>query len=105
MCSKVEDFNSKVRSNPDLQGTFCVGSLDLTGLFPSVNIKKAGAVCRDTCYESKVDVEWVDWGWALAFLATTMTPEQKVDGKVTGLDTQESGGQREASLYSLNLTR
>ena len=62
-----------------------VGSLDVEALYPSINVKRAGEICRDKVNESKLKMEGIDYRWGLVYIALTATPAEKVDLGLQGI--------------------
>ena len=85
LISRIEDLNGKIRAGEVDSGHMMTGSLDVEALYPSIDVKKAGEICRDKVLESELNLEGIDYRWALVYLALTQTPTEKVDLRLQGV--------------------
>ena len=83
--SRLDSINKKIQSNEISPRNQVVGSLDVESLYPSIDTKSAGIICRDRVKNSRATVEGVDYHWALKYLAVTMKPVEVVDAKIMNL--------------------
>ena len=59
-----------------------VGSLDVQDLYHSINVTKAGQICRDRVTNSGLKIERVNYKRALIYLDLTMSPSERVYTRV-----------------------
>ena len=62
-----------------------VGSLDECDLYPSINTKVAGKICRDRVIKSNINFEGIDYKSTVIYLQVAMSPSEKVDAKIMKL--------------------
>ena len=70
--SKIEELNAKIRNGQVNSENMMVGSLDVTALYPSINTKHAGRICRDRIKNSPLSIEGTDYKQALRYMKLVM---------------------------------
>ena len=46
LAAQVDDFNDKIRKGEVKEPRLTVGSLDVSGLYPAIDVIQAGIICR-----------------------------------------------------------
>ena len=63
LISKVNELNNKIREGTVKSEDLMVGSLDVKALYPSIDVKQAGKICKDRIMESSLKIEGLDMRW------------------------------------------
>ena len=74
LLSFVDDLAEELESEQEIPEGLCVGSLDVVGLYPSLDIEKCAKICQERIYNSEMKFAGVDYKAATHYLA--MTHEQ-----------------------------
>ena len=85
LLSRIEELNAKIRKKEINSERMMVGSLDVEALYPSIDVRQAGEICRDRILNSELKQEGIDYRWALIYLALTATPVERVDLGLQGV--------------------
>ena len=81
----VDSLNELIRKGEVDSSKMMVGSLGVEKLYPSIDVIKAGEICRDRVLGSELNIEGIDYRWGLIYLALTATPREKVDLRLQGI--------------------
>ena len=73
LLSRINELNRQIREKDVNSSSMMVGSLDVEALYPSINVKRAGEICRDKVTKSDLQIEGIDYRWGLIYLALTAT--------------------------------
>ena len=85
MLASVDAVNKDIHDGKISPDKLMVGSLDVQSLYPSIDTKAAGKICRDKVIKSSTNFEGIDYKSAAVYLSLTMSPIEIVDSKVQRL--------------------
>ena len=67
MISAKDELNDKIRKGLVNDQGPMIGSLDVTALYPSINVKLAAELTRDLVLESGIKIAGIDWRWPMIY--------------------------------------
>ena len=85
MIASIDALNKDIHDNKIDSKNLMVGSLDVEALYPSINTKTAGRICKDKVMKSSAIFEGIDYKSAIVYLKLTMSPSEIVDSKIQHL--------------------
>ena len=70
----IESLNKMIRDGEIDSHNMIIGSLDVSNLYGSINVKKATQLVRERALQTKCKWEGIDLHWTLIYLALTLKP-------------------------------
>ena len=92
--SHVDDICEKLRAEGMPEEGLCLGSLDVTALYPSLVIAEAARMCGEEVTASVVVFEEVDWTWEAVYLALNMTQKETKKKRLSKILPKRKKGMR-----------
>merc|ERR1711954_394293 len=81
----MDNLNKLIGNGSIDSQNLVIGSLDVSNLYGSINVKRATQLVREKALRTNCQWENVDVRWALIYLALTLKPWQKVNWKLVGV--------------------
>ena len=100
----IEGLNKMIRDGEIDSQNLIIGSLDVSNLYGSIDVKKATQLVRQRALETKCTWEGIDLRWALIYLALTLKPWEKVNFKLVDiLPRRQSNQNKYPTIATVNL--
>merc|ERR1711954_265873 len=81
----VDNLNKMIGNGSIDSQNLVTGSLDVSNLYGSINVKKATQLVRERALKTKCKWKGIDLRWALIYLALTLKPWEKVNFKLVDI--------------------
>ena len=100
----MEGINQKISTGTTDSKNMSVGSLDVSNLYGSINVKKACQLVRQRALETNCSWEGINTRWALIYLALTLKPWEKVNFKLVDILPRRQNNQNKfPTIATVNL--
>merc|ERR1711954_165586 len=76
---KMDHLNKLIVNGSINSQNLVIGSLDVSNLYGSINVKRATQLVREKALKTNCQWENVEMRWALIYLALTLKPWEKVN--------------------------
>ena len=81
-----------------------LGSLDVTALYASTDVKKATKYVRERALKTKCKWEGIDLRWSLIYLALTLKPWERVNWKLVDvLPRRQTKGNKHPTIRTVEI--